>query len=282
MDAVERPPTTKGQFFCKACLVDKPVEEQSKDDPKYCLACFEFIAADQAWRIKNRELAAAADADEDGEKPRKKKDYGSSKALTKALESIEKLPIKKSKAREALERGKGMEGQDPVDAALKDAVAQTEQAAQALIEEAKAPVLLGEGPDKDYPGAVEKYNAGASLTDLVAEYGASTRGSMYSWLKTHGANMRKRAEKKAPSKFTGKDIYAMLRKPIVAGNDPVVEPKVVSRRGGIKQLAEDIKAGVWETTEYEVDQLESPPNRNWFRAGEFVGLVDRGGNILGA
>lgn len=31
-----------GGFFCKACLVGKPKEEQSTD-PRYCNACFDFL-----------------------------------------------------------------------------------------------------------------------------------------------------------------------------------------------------------------------------------------------
>ena len=31
-----------GTFFCKACLIDKPLDDQSTD-PRYCQFCFEFL-----------------------------------------------------------------------------------------------------------------------------------------------------------------------------------------------------------------------------------------------
>jgi hypothetical protein len=39
------------QFFCKACLVDKPLTEQSRD-PRYCLDCFGFLV-EEAARLAN-------------------------------------------------------------------------------------------------------------------------------------------------------------------------------------------------------------------------------------
>ena len=50
-----------GGFFCEACVVGKPVVEQSPD-PRYCQGCYDFLKAEAemlpatkrpAWRPKS-------------------------------------------------------------------------------------------------------------------------------------------------------------------------------------------------------------------------------------
>jgi len=39
---LEKETEQAGGFFCQACLVSKPIIEQS-DDPRYCHSCFKFL-----------------------------------------------------------------------------------------------------------------------------------------------------------------------------------------------------------------------------------------------
>jgi hypothetical protein len=259
-------PIKEGEFFCRGCLVDRPFEVQSKVDPRYCDSCQVFIKQDQEWRVRNKEIAAKAEADDDGDEPKKVKERRGVRGEKKVkrvvvvgdthagLREANKVILK------AVEKGAKVisteRGKQQMDAILKAAVEQTEQAAQVEIQKEEIQKEVGCDPGK--PG-----DLGEPGVLKVAHKKVSAPGQ------------------NCQQKMLGSNVYNVVHQHIEVG-EAGNYVKVVGRKGGIKRFAEDIKSGTWEKTEYETSSADSPPNRNWFKAEDFVALVDRGGNILGA